>query len=69
MKSFKVDWVIKNKLAIGIAPTKKEHLKKLKNEGIKSIMSLCDISEAAPPQEMSEIFNCERTSSPWPNPT
>ncbi len=64
MKLFKVDWVIKNKLAIGIAPTKEEHLKTLKNKGIKSIVSLCDISEAKPPKEMNEIFNCERIVLP-----
>ena len=64
MKSFKVDWVIKNKLAIGIAPREKEHLNILKNQGIKSIMSLCDVSEAPPPKEMNEIFNCERIVLP-----
>ena len=64
MKSFNIDWVIKNKIAIGIAPRKKEHLNTLKNQGIKSILSLCDISEATPPKEMNEIFNCERIVLP-----
>ncbi len=54
----------KKKLAIGIAPTKVDHLKILKNQGIKSILSLCDISEATPPKGMSEIFNCERVVLP-----
>ena len=43
MKSFKVDWVIKNKIAIGIAPRKRDHLNTLKNQGIKSIISFKDI--------------------------
>ena len=64
MGLFKVNWVIKNKIAIGIAPTKEKHLIILKNQGIKSILSLCGTSEAIPPREMKEKFNCERIVLP-----
>ena len=64
MGLFKLDWVIKNKLAIGIAPTKLKHLDILKDHGIKSIISLCDTSEANPPSKISEIFRCERIVLP-----
>ena len=64
MKSFQLDWVIKNKLAIGVAPTKEKHLKILKDHGIKSILSLCGISEANIPKEMNQIFNCVRIVLP-----
>ncbi len=64
MGLFKVDWVIKNKIAIGIAPTKEKHLIILKDQNIKSILSLCGTSEASPPEGMKEMFNCERIVLP-----
>ena len=64
MSSLKVDWVIKNKIAIGVAPTKEKDIVTLKNYGIKSILSLCDISEANPPENIQQIFNCKRIVLP-----
>ena len=39
-------WVLKNKLALGSVPEKKENVEKLRLEGIKSIFTLCSSSEA-----------------------
>ena len=64
MGFFKVDWVVKNKMAIGIAPTKEKHLIILKDQGIKSILSLCGTLEATPPKGMQEMFNCKRIVLP-----
>ena len=37
-KKFKCSWVLVNELCVGSAPTKLEHLEKLKSEGIVSIL-------------------------------
>ena len=57
MGLFKVNWVIKDKLAVGIAPTKEKHLIILKDNGIKSILSLCGKEEAPIPENISEYFD------------
>ena len=51
-------------LAIGTAPINQDNLTILKDNGIKSILSLCDISEAKPPEEINIFFNCERIVLP-----
>ncbi len=45
MNSFNFDWVVNNKLAIGNAPSNKDNFKLLKLNGIKSILTLCDLTE------------------------
>tara|TARA_A100001388_G_C28636782_1_gene435047 strand:- start:340 stop:798 length:459 start_codon:yes stop_codon:yes gene_type:complete len=57
---FKVDWVLVNELAIGPAPKKERHLLMLKENGIKSIFSLCSESEAPPPEGFYNSFECKR---------
>lgn len=57
---FTFNWVLINELAIGIAPRKQDHLTTLKNNGVKSILSLCDVYEAQPPEDINLIFNCKR---------
>ena len=57
---FTFNWVLIHELAIGIAPINQDHLTTLKNNGIKSILSLCDINEAKPPDDINLFFNCKR---------
>ena len=62
--NFTFNWVLIRELAIGTAPKNQDHLTTLKDNGIKSILSLCDISEAKPPEEINIFFNCERIVLP-----
>ena len=62
--SFKIDWVLVNELAIGIAPRREKHLMILKDNGINSVLSLCSEIEAPPPIGFYESFNCSRLVLP-----
>ena len=62
--SFTFNWVLIRELAIGVAPRNQDHVKTLRDNGIKSILSLCDISEAKPPEDINLFFNCKRTVLP-----
>lgn len=57
---FKVDWVLKNELAIGSIPRKYEHLLELKNNKIKWILSLCDKEEVPVDINYEDYFSCKR---------
>ena len=57
---YKIDWVLQNEIALGIAPKNKLHLDILRKEGIKSILSLCSEEEEKSPEGMSKIFKCRR---------
>ena len=61
---FKIDWVLKQQLAIGPAPVKKKHIELLKENGIEIVFSLCSEVEANPPEEMKKTFRCERLVLP-----
>ena len=61
---FAVNWVLINEIAIGRAPRKREHLERIQKKNINSILSLCDIEEAPPPKEMTQMFCCERIVLP-----
>ena len=39
--NIKIDWILKNELAIGSAPKNYEDINKLKINGINGILSLC----------------------------
>ena len=54
------NWVITNKLAIGLPPSSKENLLLLKKMGIKSILSLCDENEHKWSEELMREFHCKR---------
>ena len=41
-RRFNIDWIIQDSLAVGSIPKKEEHIEKLKNEKIVSILSLCN---------------------------
>tara|TARA_A100001388_G_C28757356_1_gene495708 strand:+ start:548 stop:1009 length:462 start_codon:yes stop_codon:yes gene_type:complete len=56
-RSYKIDWVSINQLAISRAPQSKKDLDLLKNEGIKSVLSLCSDKEVSIPSIIKETFN------------
>ncbi len=64
MPRFKIDWVLVNELSIGPAPTAERHLSRLKDNGIKSILSLCSIDEAPELENMTKDFECSRLVLP-----
>ena len=60
LSKFKINWVLNEELAVGTAPQKNEHLKKLEDEGIKSIFSLCGENEVKSDLKLDELFNHKR---------
>ncbi len=53
---FRFNWVFVNKLALGSYPRKASNFKKLTDEGIKSILCLCDNSEIQIDQNQIKKF-------------
>ena len=60
LNRFKINWVLNEELAIGKAPSKPEHLKKLSEEGIKSILSLCGENEVNSDLKLHKSFYHKR---------
>ena len=61
---FKIDWVLVDELAIGPAPRKNSHLDKLKEIGIKSILTLCSEEEVKMAENFNQDFNSIRCILP-----
>tara|TARA_Y100000589_G_C26983217_1_gene559471 strand:+ start:60 stop:527 length:468 start_codon:yes stop_codon:yes gene_type:complete len=59
-RSFNIDWILVNELAIGRAPKYEQDILKMKDEGIVSVLSLCREDEAEFPTQMRDHFRCER---------
>ena len=57
---FKVDWVLRDELAISSAPKNLEDLNYLKSIGIKSILTLCSEEEVFLPEIIKSEFYWER---------
>ena len=55
--NFKIDWIVIDEISLGPIPTKNSHLNKLKEENIKSILSLCDLNKYIPNHTLDEDFN------------
>ena len=53
---FRIDWVLIDQLAIGPAPRTERHLDRLREEGIRCVLSLCAPEEATPPADLGERF-------------
>ncbi|MCP9917507.1 dual specificity protein phosphatase family protein [Cyanobium sp. ATX 6F1] len=53
---FRIDWVLRDELALGPAPQKEEHLELLEREGVRAVLSLCDAPELPMPQALAERF-------------
>ena len=64
IERFRIDWVLTNELAVGPAPRADQHIKRLKEAGIKAVLSLCSMEEAQPPRGFSEFFHCQRIVLP-----
>ena len=65
--NFIFNWVLKNKLAVGTSPEKKEHLNLLKKNNIKHILGLCDKEESNWHEELGNNFLCSRIVLPDSN--
>ncbi len=63
-KRFKIDWILIDELAIGPAPISERHILRLKDSGVKAVLSLCAEEEAPPPTAMDEQFACRRLVLP-----
>ena len=53
---FRIDWVLIDELAIGPAPRADRHLDRLRDAGIKCVLSLCSPDEATPAAGLGEGF-------------
>ena len=60
LSRFKINWVLNEELAVGTAPQKEKDLKKLADEGIKSILSLCGENEVKNDLNLDELFDHKR---------
>jgi len=60
LNKFKINWVLNEELAVGTAPQKQKDLKKLADEGIKSIFSLCGENEVKIDLKFDELFDHKR---------
>ena len=57
---FRIDWVLVDQLAIGPAPRAERHLDRLRDAGIRCVLSLCAPDEATPPADLVERFLTSR---------
>ena len=57
---FRIDWVLVDQLAIGPAPRTGRHLDRLREAGIRCVLSLCSHDEATPPAGLGEGFRTSR---------
>ena len=57
---FRIDWVLVDQLAIGPAPRAERHLHRLREAGIRCVLSLCAPDEATPPAGLVERFLTSR---------
>ena len=56
MINYNFDWVLVNQLAVGPAPKNDIALKKLEENNIVSILSLCSVEEAILPKDIEKKF-------------
>jgi len=54
--SFRIDWVLRDQLALGPAPRRLEHLGQLERAGVQAVLSLCDAPELPMPVELGQRF-------------
>jgi hypothetical protein len=63
-RRFRIDWVLVDALAVGVAPREERHLRRLEEQQISAVFSLCSEEEAPPPSGLRERFHCERLVLP-----
>ena len=54
--NFKIDWIIVDQVALGALPRKFEHIELLRENNIKSVLSLCDIGKYISKDFLSKDF-------------
>jgi len=54
---FKIDWIIYDQIALGPLPKREKDIKLLKENNIKSVLSLCEIEKYLPKDFLSKDFN------------
>ena len=64
MLKFKFNWVLVNEIAISSAPFELPNIYKIKEEGIKSILSLCSEKEVKLARGIDKEFICRRLILP-----
>ena len=64
MPGFKINWVLNDELAIGVAPLNESHFRKLIENNIKSILSLCSEEEAPINSNLKNNFTHIRYTLP-----
>ena len=57
---FRIDWVLVDQLSIGPAPRAERHLDRLRDAGIKCVLSLCAPGEATPPAGLGDGLHTSR---------
>lgn len=60
----RLSWLLIDELAIGTAPATADDLDQLEREGVRSVLSLCAITEAPPPSGLDQRFNVVRLVLP-----
>ncbi|MCP9849770.1 dual specificity protein phosphatase family protein [Cyanobium sp. Morenito 9A2] len=53
---FRINWVLRDQLALGPAPRQEGHLRLLEQEGVRAVLSLCDAPELSMPAALGERF-------------
>ncbi len=61
---FRFDWLLANELAIGTAPKRDSNVKRLLDEGIKSILCLCSLEEVPFNENITNNFSVKRIVLP-----
>lgn len=64
---FIFNWVLKNQLAVGTSPEKKQDFELLKKNQVKNILGLCSEKEAKWYPELEKSFSCLRIFIPDSN--
>ncbi|MCP9888951.1 dual specificity protein phosphatase family protein [Cyanobium sp. ATX 6A2] len=61
---FRIDWVLRDELAVGPAPAAPHHLEQLRGEGVQALLSLCSQQEWPWPHDLERRFACRRCELP-----
>ena len=61
---FEIKWVLINEISLGPAPRSKKDISYLKNNGIKSVISLCSVEEAPFSKDLDKYFIHKRIVLP-----
>ncbi|MEA5423095.1 dual specificity protein phosphatase [Synechococcus sp. CCY9202] len=63
-RRFRIDWVLRQELALGPALLRRHHLDQLEQAGLCGVLSLSGVEEAPPPLGIEQRFRCRRLVLP-----